>query len=248
MTSTNTVERVRNYQGNNSFVIKMKDVISRYGKLTPKQEEAVEKCLTSETKVIDLENLSEELKTIVNYKGENTFVKDIISKFKQYGSLTDRQIYAALNQIKKEEDKLKKVQLELPTPGETIKIGRKIGEQLKEKYGLNFNPILVDITKVLSVTPKAIRFSGKMTVKRGKVCISCLKTLTDEFSMLTNMGKICAQKLGVEYITDKSQAEKFREDYLKKVEEIGEMEFWIPKSQIKKWDSATEELVNKIHE
>jgi hypothetical protein len=60
--------------------------------------------------------------------------------------------------------------------------------------------------------------------------------LTDEFSMLTGMGKICSKHMRVPYITDRSQADQYREDYLKRVEEIGLMEFWIPKSQIKKWE------------
>jgi hypothetical protein len=73
-----------------------------------------------------------------------------------------------------------------------------------------------------------------------------MKTLTDEFSMLTGMGKICAGHVGVEYITDKSQAQRFREDYLKRVEEIGELEFWVPKTQIKKWDGVTASIVGTI--
>ena len=75
--------------------------------------------------------------------------------------------------------------------------------------------------------------AGKLTVKRGKICNCCAKTLTDEFSMLTGLGKTCAKHLGVKYITDSTQVDKVREDYLNKVEEIGEMETWIPLSQIK---------------
>ena len=82
-----------------------------------------------------------------------------------------------------------------------------------------------------------------MTVKRAKVCVCCAKTLTDEFSMLTTMGKTCAKYMGVEYIKDKSQADRFREDYLKKVEEIGVMEFWVPKSQLKNWEGNTNFLL-----
>jgi len=108
---------------------------------------------------------------------------------------------------------------------------------------LKFNPILIDITSLKAVSPKAVLFIGKMTVKRGKVCTCCMKTLTDEFSMLTGLGKICAGHMRVEYITDASQADRFREDYLKRVEEIGEMEFWVPKSQIKKWDGSTEAIL-----
>jgi hypothetical protein len=136
--------------------------------------------------------------------------------------------------------------MNIPTIGETIKVGRSIGQQMKEQYGLKFNPILLDITKVLAVSPKAVKFSGKMTVKRGDVCVCCAKTLTDEFSMLTKMGKTCAKHMGVEYITDLSQAERFREDYLKKVEEIGILEFWVPKSRIIKWDGKTEVILKMI--
>lgn len=239
-------EKVRNYQGQNRFILSMKESMKKWGGLTPKQKEAAEKALNSEVKVIDKENLPEDLKRIVEYKGENPFVKDIASKFQKYGTLTSKQIQAAVNQIQKEEDKEKTVRMNWPTIGETIKLGRKKGEELKVKYGLNFNPILIDITRLKAVSPKAVLFTGKMTVKRGKVCTCCMKTLTDEFSMLTGMGKICAGHVGVEYITDASQAQRFREEYLKRVEEIGEMEFWVPKSQIKKWDGMTEAILKTM--
>jgi len=221
----------------------MKDVIQKWGGLTPKQLEAATKCLNAEVKTINVESIPEEIKTILEYKGENTFIKDIQLKFRSYGTLTSKQIDAALTQIQREKDKEDTIRVNWPTVGETIKLGRMVGAQLKEKYGLQFNPILIDITRVKSVSPKAVLFRGKMTVKRGKVCTCCLKTLTDEFSMLTGMGKICAGHLGVEYITDASQAERFREDYLKKVEEIGELEFWVPKSQIKKWEGSTRHIL-----
>jgi hypothetical protein len=186
------------------------------------------------------------MKKIAKYEGESTFVKDIKSKLMTYGTLTDRQVQAVLKQIEKEENKAKTLKIKIPTPGETIKIGRKIGQQLKEKYGLKFNPILIDITKVTAVSPKAVQFVGKMTIKRGDVCMCCGKTLTDEFSCLTKLGKLCAKHMGIEYITDASQAERLREEYLKKVDKIGEMQFWIPKNQIKTWGSVTEMAVESL--
>lgn len=228
-------EKVRNYQGNNSFINKMKDSLCQWGRLTPKQMEAAEKCLNSQPTKITVDE-SPELKRIVEYTGESKFVKDIAEKFQKWGTLTDKQIIAAVAQIEKEEYKNKVVKLRMPTPGETLLIGRKIGQQLKETYGLEFNPSLIDITKLLGMSPKAVKFSGKMTILRSKVCMCCAKTLTDEFSMLTGMGKTCSRHMKLPYITDKSQAVQYREDYLKRVEEIGEMEFWIPKSQIKKWE------------
>ena len=245
MTSTATIQKVQNYQGQNSFVIKMKDTVAKYGGLTPKQLAAVEKCLNA-TAQVNMEELPEDLKRIVEYAGENTFVKDIAAKFKQYGSLTENQKAAAVKQIQKEEDKEKTIRMNWPTPGETIIVGRKVGQLLKETYELEFNPMLIDITKLLGVSPKAVKFAGKMTIKRGKICTSCMRDLTDEFSMLTGMGKICAGHMKVPYIKDASEATRFREDYLKRVEEIGEMEFWIPRKQIKKWTGMTESILRTM--
>lgn len=240
-----TISKVRNYQGTNSFVNKMKSVVSQYGSLTIKQVEAVEKCLKATT-VVETKELPEDVKRIVDYTGENSFVKEIGSKFKKYGTLTEKQVTAAVKQIQKEEDKERTIRVNWPTEGETIKITRKVGEELKKKYDLKFNPILLDIVRLRGVSPKAVQFVAKMTVKRGKVCTCCGRTLTDEFSMLTGIGKLCAKHIGVEYITDRSQAERFRNEYLDRVEEIGEMEFWIPKSQIVKWDGMTETIVKTI--
>lgn len=240
-----TIQRVKNYQGQNKFLKNLQDSLKKYGGLTPKQMSAAADCLNAEVKPkeVDMENLPEDLKRIVDYKGENNFVKDIAIKFQKYGTLTSKQTEAALKQIQKEIDHENTIKVNWPTPGESIKIGRKIGQGLRKEYGLEFNPTILDITRLLVVSPKAVKFAGKMTVKRGDVCMCCGKTLTDEFSMLTKMGKICAGHMKIEYITDISQAEGFRERYLKRVEEIGEMEFWVPKRQIMKWEGITGRLV-----
>jgi hypothetical protein len=237
-----TITQVQNYQGSNSFIIKMKQAITKYGSLTAKQAAAVEKILNAPVEAKQVE-LTEDMKKIQSYTGENSFVKEIQSKLEKYGKLTDKQVDVALGQIKKEETKAATKHMNIPTEGDTIQVGRKIGQQMKETYGLQFNPTILDITKVLAISPKAVKFSGKMTVKRCNVCVCCAKTLTDEFSMITKMGKTCAKHMGVEYIKDKSQADRFRKDYLKRVEEIGTMEFWVPKSQLKNWEGDSEFLL-----
>jgi hypothetical protein len=192
MTTTNTtIEKVQNYKGTNSFIIKMKDTVNKYNRLSPKQEEVVVGIFQKE-------------------QNERT------------------------------------LEMNWPTTGESIILARKIGQQLKETYGLEFNPTLIDISRLLAVSPKAVKFSGKMTVKRGNICMCCGRELSDEFSMLTKMGKTCSKHMKVEYIKDKSEVERFRNDYLKRVEEIGEMEFWVPKSQIKKWNGMTETIVKSM--
>ena len=238
-----TITQVQNYQGSNSFVIKMKDAIKKYGTLTPKQVAAVEKILSAAVEAKQVE-LSDDMKKIQSYDGPSDFVNDIKFKLEKFGKLSDKQVSAALGQIQKEETKNATRKMNLILDGDTIIVGRNIGQKLKETYGLKFNPTLLDLTKVLAITPKAVKLAGKMTIKRGDVCVCCGRTLTDEFSMLTKMGKTCASHMNVEYITDKSETERFRNEYLKRVEEIGEMEFWIPKKQIKMWEGNGDLLLN----
>lgn len=245
MTTTNTTTKVRNYQGTNTFLLNLKNSLSRYGSLTQKQMEAAEKALMSATQV-NVEEMTEDMQKIAKYDGPNNFVNDIKSKLLKYGTLTQNQIQAGLNQIEKELNQKNTHKMNIPTVGETIKVGRRIGEKLKETHNLKFNPILLDITKVLAVSPKAVKFEAKLTEKRGKVCCVCARTLTDELSMLSGVGKICSEHVGVPYLTDKSQAESFRQEYLKRINELGTMEVWVPKSQIKVWDGKTEVILKMI--
>ena len=243
--TTDIATQVRNYKGNNSFILKMKDAMTKYGSLTANQRTAVEKIFNNPTEAKAVE-MTDDMKKIAAYEGTNSFVNELKGKLAKYGKLSDKQISAALSQIQKEENQAATVHMNIPVIGDTIIVGRTIGQKMKEGYGLKFNPTLLDITKVLAVSPKAVKFSGKMTVKRGDICVCCGKTLTDEFSMLTKMGKTCAKHMGVEYITDKSQAERFRNEYLQRVEEIGEMEFWVPKRQIKKWEGNGDLILQMV--
>ena len=237
--------QVKNYNGHNTFILKMKDTLKKYNSLTANQKAAVEKILKNVAEAKKVE-LTEDQKRIMSYEGKNSFVNEIKAKLKEFGKISEKQESAALAQIQKEADKEATVHMNIPAIGDTIKVGRKVGMNLKEQYELKFNPILLDITKVLAISPKAVKFSGKLTIKRGSVCTCCMKTLTDEFSMLTGLGKICAKHVGVPYITDASQAQQFREEYMKRVEEIGEMEFWVPKSQIKTWEGTADILLKIV--
>jgi hypothetical protein len=240
-TTINITEKVRNYQGSNSFVNKMKDSLSRYGSLTVNQINAVTKILNSQT-TVNYDSLSDELKKIVDYNGDNSFVKDIKNKLMTYGTLSHKQIQAVLNQIESEENKKRTMNVTISVVGKTIQLRRMMSIKLKEQYNLDFNPILIDVSKITAMSPKAIKVVGRLTSKRGKVCTCCMKTLTDEFSMLTGVGPTCAEKLGIKYIRNANEAKRFRDDYLKRVEEIGDMEFWIPTSQVKIWDEHIEFL------
>jgi len=137
--------KIRNYNGQNDFIRKMKQVVYQYGGLTEKQAQAAEKALAEPTKV-DTRFLSDNMRAIADYAGENTFVLDVKGKFLKYGTLSDAQVSAANKQIQKENDDKNRMDVNIDVIGETIVVGRKIGHQLKETYGLEFNPTLLDIT------------------------------------------------------------------------------------------------------
>ena len=63
MTTTNTTTQVRNYQGNNSFILKMKETLNKWGQLTPNQSAAVEKILSAPVEAKQVE-LTDDMKKI----------------------------------------------------------------------------------------------------------------------------------------------------------------------------------------
>ena len=179
----------------------------------------------------------EVIKEVQNYEGTNNFMNSLKRGLKKYGTLTENQSAAAIRVIegtRRHEQSQKRIDIKLV--GDTIKIGRKIALGIKEEYGLDFHPILVDVTAVTAMTDRALRIKGKLTKENGGVCRCCGKTLTDEMSQVTGIGPVCAKYVGVEHPKSKNDVKKFKEDMSNKIDEIGEFEFWIPKRAVIKWD------------
>jgi hypothetical protein len=236
MTTTMTTEqKVRNYQGNNKFLNSLKESLTRYSSLTQRQCDIAEKSLRNLERNGELviENLSEDLQLIMNYTGSNEFILKMKDQYTQWRNLSDRQISAAVKSIKKE--KTPTIEIRVDLKNESIRIKRGIALKIKEEYGLEFMPILVDLVGTTHISSKAVRVRAKLTKENGDVCRSCGAELTDEFSILTGMGPVCAKHLKVKYIKDKVEVARFHEELALRVEEIGEFEFWLPKTQIREF-------------
>ena len=106
-----TITKITNYQGNNSFLIKMKESFQKYGNLTPNQLTAVENILGKPAPK-SFEELPEEVKEIALYNGNNKFLIDIKTKLIEKRSLTEKQIEVAIRQNRQEKDKNKKARTE----------------------------------------------------------------------------------------------------------------------------------------
>lgn len=236
----NIEEKVKNYEGTNQFIKGLKSGLVKYGRLTPKQYTVAEKLILQDErqKDINVDELSTELKSIVEYKGESKFVLDLQEKFKKYRRLTEKQIQSGYQTVDREIQKNTQRDLNIPLIGETIKLGRNIANDIKEEYNLQFNPILVDVTKVLTISNKAVKFKAKLTKENGGICRCCGKSLTDYMSQITGIGPVCAKYVGVEHPKTKDEVEQFKKDMSDKIDEIGEFEFWIPKRQIVEWNGV----------
>jgi len=240
VTGINIEEKVRNYQGTNNFIKALKPGLMKWGRLTPKQYQAAEKVIMNEErqKEINVEELPERLKAIVTYTGESTFVNDLKMKFKKYRKLTDKQVDAGFKTIDREIQKDSQKELNLRLVGNTIKIGRKVAMGIKENYNLEFHPILVDVTEVMTISNRAFKLKAKLTKENGGICRCCGKTLTDEMSQVTGIGPVCAKYVGVKHPKTKNEVEQFKVDMSNKIDEIGEFEFWIPKRAIVEWNGT----------
>ena len=230
-----TEQKVRNYQGNNQFLNSLKESLTRYPSLTQRQCDIAERALKSIERSGELiiENLSEDLQLIMKYTGSNDFILKIKDDYTKWRNLSERQIAAAVKSIKKEKTPTMEIRVDLKN--ESIRIKRGIALKIKEEYGLEFMPILVDLVGTTHISAKAVRVRAKLTKENGDVCRCCGAELTDEFSILTGMGPICAKNLRLKYIKDKVEAARFHEELALRIEEIGEFELWLPKSQIKEY-------------
>jgi len=129
----------------------------------------------------------------------------------------------------------KEIEIRVPLQNESIKLKRKVALQIREGLGLKFHPILVDLISTTHMTTDAVRVRAKLTEQNGKCCRLCNKTLKTDLSMMAGIGSTCAGYLGSKYPVSFEEMEAFRNDINKKVADLGEFEFWLPKSQIKQY-------------
>ena len=129
----------------------------------------------------------------------------------------------------------KEIEIRVPLQNESVKLKRKVAIQIREGLGLKFHPLLVDLISTTHMTTDAVRVRAKLTEQNGKCCRLCNKTLTTDLSMMAGIGSTCAGYLGSKYPVSFEEMEAFRSDINKKVQDLGEFEFWLPKSQIKEY-------------
>jgi len=247
VTGINIEEKVRNYEGNNDFIKGLKPGLMKYGRLTPKQFAVAEKLIIQEERQteINVEELPQNLRAIVEYKGESKFVLDLQEKYKKYRRLTEKQVQAGYKAVDREIQKNSQKEVNIKLVGNTIKLGRNIARDIKEENNLEFHPILVDVTEIVTMSNRAMKLKAKLTKENGGICRCCGKTLTDYMSQVTGIGPVCAKYVGVEHPKTKNDVEQFKSDMSKKIDEIGEFEFWIPKRQIVQWNGSAS-LIMKV--
>lgn len=127
------------------------------------------------------------------------------------------------------------VEIRVPLNNESVKLKRKVALQIREGLGLKFHPILVDLISTTHMTTDAVRVRAKLTEQNGKCCRICNRTLKTDLAMLSGIGSTCAGHLGSKFPVSHEELDNFRAEINKKVANLGEFEFWLPKSQIKEY-------------
>ena len=181
---------------------------------------------------------------VQNYKGNNGFISSLQSGLKKYGRLTERQLSSAGNFFSKvntpkkmeEPSQIKEVNV-------NIKISNFIAKRVAEDNNLEFKPFLMTITKVLKETNKAYQVVGKMNTSDVSSCRCCGKDLTDWRSQATGVGPVCSKYLGIPYVKKEEDVVVYKKLLKLKIDKIGDLTFWLAKSQIKEGKTDLEESI-----
>jgi hypothetical protein len=171
---------------------------------------------------------------VQNYKGNNGFINSLQGGLKKYGKLTERQLSAAGGFFSKLTEPKKVGELgESKVVNVNLKISKFIAKRIAEDAGLEFKPFLVTVSKVLRTTNKAYEVVGRMNTSDVTSCRCCGKDLTDWRSQATGVGPICSKSLGIPYVKKEEDVAVFKKLLKLKIDQIGDLTFWVPKSQIK---------------
>jgi hypothetical protein len=127
------------------------------------------------------------------------------------------------------------IEIRVPLNNESVKLKRKIAFEIRKNLGLNFHPLLVDLISTTHMTTDSVRVRAKLTQQNGKCCRICNATLKTERAMIVGIGPTCSKHIGLKYPISEETLLSFRDHVTKKLNSIGEFEFWLPKSQIKEY-------------
>jgi len=175
------------------------------------------------------------------YKGDNGFIISLKGGLNRWGSLTPKQLSAAGNFFSKYEQS--QPVSEEKVVNVNLKISNFIAKRIAEDNNLEFKPFLVTVTKVLRTTNKAFQVVGRMNTSDVTSCRCCGRDLTDWRSQATGVGPVCSKSLGIPYVRKEEDVAVYKKLLQLKMENIGDLTFWVPKSQIKE---GLEELQKQI--
>ena len=173
----------------------------------------------------------ETIQKLKDYTGDNGFIKSVLNGYNRWGRLTPKQMEAVKKFFtpKKPKGTIKPIKINVD-----LVLKRYVARGISEEYELGkVTPITVTVSEINALTPKAVRVKGKMTFTDVGCCRNCGRDLTDWISKASGMGPVCAKYLGIKRPTTKAEIAEFNKNLKEKIEEMGEFEFWIPKSHIK---------------
>lgn len=167
--------------------------------------------------------------------------KDRDEKIKTRPVGTTQSKYAVTNgQVSNQVQKTTENLLITPT---NVVVSRGVARGIKQANKLSFLPITLTVNTLHAQTDKAVEISARLTTGTVHICRCCGASLTDWKSQATGMGPVCSKKLGVKYITKKSDIARFQKELEERVKAIGDLRFWAPKSKFKE---GIENLKNAI--
>ena len=163
-------------------------------------------------------------------KKENEFFRSMYTKLTSGILLTENMVKALRKCMERDRNGYEQKQ-----PEDVLVLTLKVKQWWAKKHNLD-SLIITGVVK--AETQKAYLMEGHADmIEKLNYCVRCGRELTEPASMVTGMGKVCADKAGIPYDPEgvlgasKAERKKIRERFIRKLREQ-RFEAWVPKSQI----------------
>lgn len=249
------ITALKEYQGGDRILNKMRAHCKRVKKITPAQVLMASKALNTpsfqnavKNKIYDI--LDADLRQIYCFVAFNNhtlpFLLSLKKQVLQGKPLTEKQFIGASKWMNRGDKDYTFRPSELTITPVDIVISTGAARRIKKSNDFEFAPTTITITKFHGQTNKAILVSGTLTEGHAGVCKCCGSTLTGEISKATGLGPVCSEKLSIRYIKNISELAVYKKRLQRRINEIGELKFWVPKSQIINGKSDLKESIQKV--
>lgn len=211
---------LKQYTGNFSFYVSLKEQFQRNGDLSERQIESIYKAIERDSGSKPPMPVPFEVA-----RAFDAWFKVFIGS-EAYAEINHPVVDAFRAALA---EKIKPAREFSIKPGEVIRINKFLAKKIGHESGLNKAHFVMDVIEVKDETPKAYLLKVKMSAQRSGHCCICGLKLDNPESITNGIGPVCGDGYQLNWKSDRDVLTQLSEKLM--VAQI--VETWLPKSAIK---------------